>query len=114
MLAFLTELAALAVLAGWGAHIVRGGWRWGLALAAPLAFAVVWGLYLSPRAPIQLPLVGRRTLMGLAFAMAVWAAVSVWGWRVAGPFALAAALSLLGDTAQASAGQGLSAVANGR
>ncbi len=52
--------------------------------------------------------------MGLAFALAVWAAVSVWGWRVAGPFALAAALSLLGDGAQPSAGQGLSAVANGR
>ena len=84
-LAFVVELAALAALAVWG-------WRTGtstatqvvLAVAAPVVLAVVWGVFLAPRARRRLtgaPLVLAKlvALCGsgvlLAAAGAVWAGV---------------------------------------
>jgi Protein of unknown function (DUF2568) len=66
-LQFLLELAALAAYGYWGAntggstvaHVV-------LAIAAPLAAAVVWGLFGSPKAPFHLTGI-RRILLEIAF-----------------------------------------------
>ena len=49
--AFLLELCALAAVAYWG--YVEAGVR--LAVAMPLAFALFWGIFASPRAAVALP-----------------------------------------------------------
>ena len=54
-LRFVLELGALGLLAYWGFHASPGGVsRVVLALAAPLAFAALWGLLASPRARVRL------------------------------------------------------------
>jgi hypothetical protein len=65
-LRFLLELAALAALAWWGAGV-----HVALAVAAPVAFAVLWGLFVAPKARIVLPLAARR-----AVELALWSAAS--------------------------------------
>src|SRR5215469_12033797 len=70
-LAFLLELAMLAALGWWGAtagssvvvHVLLG-------IGAPLAAAVVWGLFASPRATIRLPMGGVVVVKALAFGSA--------------------------------------------
>jgi hypothetical protein len=47
---FLLELGALGALAYWGFRTASGPWRWGLALAAPLVVAAVWGTFVAPKA----------------------------------------------------------------
>ena len=67
--AFLLELAALAALAYAGAQVSVV-----LAVILPVAFAAVWGLVASPRAPVRLPLwptVVVRTAFLLAAALAL-------------------------------------------
>ena len=95
-IAFLTELAALVALGTWGARTHHGGWSWVLAVAAPLAFAAVWGTLLSPRAPVVLSFAVILGLKALLFAVVTWAAVVVWGWW-ATVFGAAVLLSLLAD-----------------
>jgi len=71
VLALLVELAALAAFAVWGFSagpttalaIVMG-------LGAPLAFAVVWGLFLAPRARRRLPMPWRLVAKAVLFASA--------------------------------------------
>jgi len=95
-IAFLTELAALAALGVWGVRTGQGGWSWVLMVAAPLAFATLWGVLLSPKAPVVLPFTVTLTLKILVFGLATWAAFSVWhGW--AGLLGAAVLLSLLAD-----------------
>ena len=54
-LRFVLELGALGLLTYWGFQASLGGvWRVVLAIAAPLAFAVLWGLVASPRSRVQL------------------------------------------------------------
>jgi hypothetical protein len=54
--AFLLELAALAALGYWGAQAGGGApGKIALAVGAPLLAAVVWGLFLAPRAVLQAP-----------------------------------------------------------
>jgi hypothetical protein len=70
-LAFLLEVAALAALAWWGA--TRGASKAAgvlLGIGAPLAAAVVWGLFASPRAKIRLPLAGVIAVKALVFGCA--------------------------------------------
>ncbi|MFF0559579.1 YrdB family protein [Streptomyces sp. NPDC004266] len=70
-LAFLLELAALAVLARWGWEGAEGGaLRLLLAVAAPAAAAVIWGLFAAPRARIPLPLPGVLLVKALVFGAA--------------------------------------------
>jgi Protein of unknown function (DUF2568) len=66
--AFLLELAALAAFGYWGAQ--AGGGTLGkiaLAVGAPLLVAVVWGLFLAPKAVLQAPS-GAPTQRSLASA----------------------------------------------
>jgi len=88
---FFLELCALAALAYWGVVTGDGALEqaaWGI--GAPVAAAVVWGLFVAPRAPSRLPLPQRlvpelavfgagvaalaaagRTALALVFAIAV-------------------------------------------
>lgn len=88
--AFLSELAALAALAFWGATVPHGLVLRLLAGAGlPLAAALLWGLLAAPRAPIRrTPLVvGTKVLVYGAAALALVAT---------GHPVLAAALALAG------------------
>lgn len=57
---FLLELGALAALAYWGYRTGTGFARYALALGAPLAAAVVWGVLVAPKSSRRLPR-GRRS-----------------------------------------------------
>jgi hypothetical protein len=68
---FLLELSALAALGYWGAQ--TGGslaLRIALAIAAPVAAAVVWGTYGAPAAPLRLRRPGRLALEAVIFGLA--------------------------------------------
>lgn len=56
-LRFLAELGLLAGLAYWGATAGEGAMAWALGIGAPLVAAVVWGLFVSPKAkrPVSVP-----------------------------------------------------------
>jgi hypothetical protein len=67
-LAFLLELVMLGLLAWWGAQAVSGlAGRVLLAVAVPLAAAVLWGLFAAPRARVPLPLAGILTVKAIEF-----------------------------------------------
>lgn len=55
-LRFFLELCALGALGYWGFK-TGGGLtaKIGLGIGAPLVAAVVWGVFVSPRAPVELP-----------------------------------------------------------
>lgn len=73
-LAFLLELAALAFLAWWGWSGGEGvALRLPLAVAAPAAAAVVWGLFAAPRARFRVPLAGVLCVKALVFGAAALA-----------------------------------------
>jgi hypothetical protein len=56
VLRFLLELAALTGLGVWGFQIGDGlAMRLLLGLGAPLLMALVWGFWISPKAPRRLP-----------------------------------------------------------
>jgi hypothetical protein len=76
-LAFLVELALLGGLAWWGATVHGAvAVRVLLAVAAPVAAAVVWALFAAPRARIHLPVLGVLAVKAVVFgltALAVYA-----------------------------------------
>ncbi|MER5208888.1 YrdB family protein [Streptomyces sp. NPDC002825] len=77
-LAFLLELAALAVLAWWGWESAENtALRLLLALAAPAVAAVVWGLFAAPRARFRVPLAGVLAVKALVFGAATLALLGV-------------------------------------
>jgi hypothetical protein len=74
-LRFGLELTALAIAAWWGATVGSGVWAWVLAVAAPLAIAVVWGMFVAPKRRIDLPHPARfaiEVLVWLTAAGALW------------------------------------------
>lgn len=86
---FSMELAALASLAWWGWS--AGGspvQRASLAVAAPLAAAVVWGLFCSPKAAVPLPLLPTLAVQALVLGAAAWALLSLGKPVLAGVFAV--------------------------
>lgn len=78
-LRFLLELGLLAAFALWGAH--AGGAS--VAVAAPLAAAVLWGMVLSPKARVPSPAWVRVSLEVLLFGAAA-AGLAADGHAVAG------------------------------
>ncbi|MEU6977379.1 YrdB family protein [Streptomyces sp. NPDC046371] len=85
-LAFLLELAALALLACWGWQTPESTVpRLLLAAAAPAAAATVWGLFAAPKARIRLPLAGVLGVKALVFGSATGAlyALAGPGWALA-------------------------------
>jgi hypothetical protein len=88
-LRFLLELALLVGVGWWGAHAVG----WWAAVVLPLAAALLWGSFLSPKARWTIPPPARLALELVLFALA---AAGYWGagqHGVAIGFAIAVALS---------------------
>jgi hypothetical protein len=81
-LSFALELCALAALAYWGAGV-----HVALAVVTPLAAAVVWGAFCSPRAAVKLP-PAAKTAVQLLVLLGAAAALSA-----AGPHVLAGILA---------------------
>ncbi|WP_406064952.1 YrdB family protein [Streptomyces sp. NBC_01077] len=85
-LAFLLELAALAVLARWGWESAETfAPRLLLAVAAPTAAAVLWGMFAAPKARVRVPLAGVLAVKALVFGAAAAAlhALGRDGWAIA-------------------------------
>jgi hypothetical protein len=77
LLRFLLELFALGALGYWG--FMTGSamlTKVALGVGAPLVAAVVWGTFLSPRAPVQLPWLLVLVLQALVFGSAAAGLVS--------------------------------------
>ncbi len=72
VLRFLLELSALAATAYWGFSTASGVTQWVLGLGAPALVAVVWGLFVSPKAKIELPHPAQ-----FAIELLVWAAATL-------------------------------------
>jgi hypothetical protein len=70
-LRFVLELGALAALAYWGATIASArAVRIVLAIVLPVIMAVVWGLFISPKARIPTGVAGRAGLGLIMFRVA--------------------------------------------
>lgn len=86
-LRFLLEMAALVAMAYWGwtqhGGLVRFVWMIGL----PLGAAIVWGTFISPKAPLTLPGMIQLALELIVFGTGVWAFWSAGQTRVALVFA---------------------------
>jgi hypothetical protein len=89
-LRFLLELYMLAAFIFWGFATGQTTlMRWMLGLGVPATAAVVWGMFISPKAPIRLSFPLRLGIEMLIFALAVAALI------FAGQPVLAASLGLL-------------------
>jgi len=72
VLAFLVELVAIAAFAFWGLAVGDGvAAKAALAIGAPLAAAVLWGLFAAPRARYKIPLAGQLAVKVLVLGGAV-------------------------------------------
>jgi hypothetical protein len=71
-LSFLLELCLLAALGYWGFQTGQGlVMQIVLGIGAPLLVAVLWGAFMSPRAPIRLTVLFHLIVQMLLFALAV-------------------------------------------
>jgi hypothetical protein len=76
-LRFLLELCALGALGYWGFKTGSGLIaKIGLGIGAPLVAAVVWGTFVSPQAPVELPGLIVLLLQVLVFGLAAAALVA--------------------------------------
>jgi hypothetical protein len=77
-LAFLLELLALGGLAWWGADTGRGlAAKILLGAGAPIAAAVLWGLFAAPRARFQVPLAAVLAVKVIVFGLAAVAGYAI-------------------------------------
>ena len=88
-LKFLLELSAFAALAYWGATAATAPWSVVLAIVAPGAAIVGWGVFAAPKSAHRLPAVTRIPFELAVFALAVVALL------VAGAPVAATALAVL-------------------
>jgi uncharacterized protein DUF2568 len=86
---FLLELAALAAVAWWGWTVSAA-----LAIVLPLAVAVVWGLFVSPKAKFRVSRPIWYALQVVIFGVASLALASVWSVAAAVGFALVVTANL--------------------
>lgn len=71
-LRFVLELCALGALGYWGFETGSGAiMKLGFGIGAPLVAAVVWGTFLSPKAPVALPGILVFILQVLVFGAAL-------------------------------------------
>jgi hypothetical protein len=93
IVAFLVEIVVLALLAFAGFR-ADGAWRWVLGIGVPVAAAVVWGLFASPRALIssyRLRLGTKLVVLGAGVGAGFVVLPLVWAYL----FALVVALNLV-------------------
>jgi hypothetical protein len=100
---FLLELSALAATSYWGFATASGVTQWVLGLGAPIVVAVVWGLFVSPKAKVELRRPIRFAIELLVFAAAALALVAA-GQTVLG--IVFAAVAVVSGTANYVSGQG--------
>lgn len=86
---FALELCLFAVAAWWGAD--TGGIA--LAVAVPLAVAVVWGVFVSPKARVRVGEVGRALIEAALFLAGAVALLDLGHPALAAAFAAAALVS---------------------
>ena len=96
--AFLLELCALAALGYWGFQVGSGMLaKVALGVGVPLLTAVVWGVFIAPRAVVKVPYAINQALRILVFGLAVVALAAagqpVWAWVLG--VTIAANLALL-------------------
>jgi uncharacterized protein DUF2568 len=75
VLRFLLELSALIATAYWGFATASGLTQWVLGLGAPALVALVWGLFVSPKAKVELPRPAQFAIELLVFAAAALALI---------------------------------------
>ncbi len=93
---FLLELSALAAFGYWGFTArAQIGWRVFLAFVLPLGVAVVWGLFISPKARISTGRHGQVWLGLVIFLLAAFALARRGHPSAALAFALISAISSL-------------------
>src|SRR5690349_20291483 len=79
-LAFLLELCMLAALGYWGFTLDQGlAVRVGAGLGVPVLAAVVWGVFMAPRASMPLPPLPHFILEVVIFGLAIGALYTA-GW----------------------------------
>lgn len=80
MLRFVLELALLVFVAIWAASLDASGFvRLVVAIAAPVAIALIWGRWVAPKAPARLGDPERFGLEVVLFVIGGVAAWSNWG-----------------------------------
>lgn len=89
-LRFLCELGLLAGLAYWGFRVGEGAWGFVLGIGAALLAAVIWGLFVAPKARRPVPLAVRVLI---EIDLFVLTAILLW---FAEQRSLAIALGMLG------------------
>ncbi|MET7816916.1 YrdB family protein [Micromonospora zamorensis] len=95
LLAFLLELAALAVLGYWGLKTDSAApVKVALAVGAPLLAAITWGLFASPKATIALPLIGVLVVKALVFGSAALALHALGNRALATSFAVIVVINI--------------------
>jgi Protein of unknown function (DUF2568) len=67
---FLCELAMLGGLAYWGSQVGEGAGAWALGVGTPVLAAMIWGVFLSPKASVPVPTAVRVTLELVLFGIA--------------------------------------------
>jgi len=73
-LRFLLELCSLAALGYWGFKTGEGGLlKVLLGIGAPMFAAIVWGLFVSPKAAYEIGQFGRLLVEFAVFGAAAWA-----------------------------------------
>lgn len=87
------EVGALVALAYWGFARGSGATAWILGLAAPIAFAVLWGLFVAPKARISLSAAARFVIELVLFGGAALALVATGEPTLGMTFALIALVS---------------------
>ncbi|MFF1412383.1 YrdB family protein [Streptomyces sp. NPDC058289] len=77
-LAFLLELLILVVLAWWGfSRDIGWAGSLGLAVAAPAAAAVLWGMFAAPKARFTVPLAAQLGVKAVVFGAAALALLAL-------------------------------------
>lgn len=74
---FLCELGMLAALAYWGLESQEGTLGVVLAIGAPLVAAVIWGVFVSPKAIVPIPIQTRLIVEFFLFGFAALALSNV-------------------------------------
>ena len=68
----------LAALAYSGAELGTGAWAWVLAIAAPAAAAVAWGMYVAPKARHPVATSTRLAIEAVIFGSAAAGLIAGW------------------------------------
>ncbi|MFD2368726.1 YrdB family protein [Brevibacillus sp. GCM10020057] len=77
LLVFLSEIAAIIAYGFWGFRYPSSIWiKWVLGIGLPVVVIVVWGLFLSPKASVEIPQALRIVMKVMVFGFAAAALYS--------------------------------------